>query len=138
MLLRIPATNRLDRRDLDDFLEAAWRATTGTPIAAALGSDADDVQDAAVYDCWGLGRGDPRYLVLLRRAMFGLRLDALDRAIHILNSCSLNMDNLARPEMDEHERPNTVRAHFSWSVNEAVAMLDRVQDEDGFERGSFS
>lgn len=135
--LHVDAANRLDN-STDDFLDAAWRATTGTPLAAALGSEDEDQQDAAVYDCWGLGRRDPRYLVLLRRVMFGLEPAAVDRAIYVLNSCSLNMDNLLDPNWMTMRARAAVRAHFTWTVDEAIDLLDRVKDEDGFGRGSFS
>lgn len=136
--LRVPSRNRLNREDLGDLLEAMWRSTTGTPIAAALGSDDEELQDAAVYDCWGLGRRDPRYLILLRRVMFGLQPAALDRAIYVLNSCSLNMDNFLDPTWMSMRNREGVRACFWWTVDEAVALLNRVQDEDGFGRGTFS
>jgi hypothetical protein len=136
--LHIPAANRLDDGDLSDFVEAMWRSTTGTSIAAGLGSDDADLQDAAVFDCWGLGRRDPRYLVLLRRVMFALQPAALDRAIYVLNSCSLNMDNLLDARWMSMADRELVRATFRWTVDEAVVLLDRVQDEDGFGRGSFS
>lgn len=67
--LQVPIAQRLDPADVEALLEAMWRSTTGTPIAAALGSDDEELQESAVYDCWGLGRRDPRYLVLLRRVM---------------------------------------------------------------------
>ncbi len=135
--LRVPRSNRLDD-DVGSFAEAIWRSTTGTPVAAAFGSDDEELQDAAVYDCWGLGRRDLRYLVLLRRVMFGLQPAPLDRAIFVLNSCSLNMDNLLDPTWMSTSDRTEVRSYFRWTTDEAVALLDRVQDEDGFERGSFS
>ncbi|HUY50884.1 MAG TPA: DUF4365 domain-containing protein [Streptosporangiaceae bacterium] len=136
--LQIPARNRIDTEGLEGFLDAMWRSTTGLTIALAFGSDDAELQDVAAYDCFGLGRADPRYLILLRRVMFGLHSTALDRAIKVLNYCTHNGDN-AYPQnwMSEDSRA-TVRKHFVWTVDEAVELLDRTPDEEGFDRGAFS
>lgn len=136
--LQIVATNRIDTDALDDFLDAMWRSTTGPIIALAFGSDDAELQDAAAYDCFGLGRADPRYLTLLRRVMFGLQLTALDWAIKVLNYCSLNGDNLYRQNWMSEDNRAAVRKHFIWTIDEAVELLDRTSDEEGFERGTFS
>ena len=136
--LQIPATNRVDTGELEDFLDAMWRATSGPAVALAFGSDDADLQDAAAYDCFGLGRADPRYLVLLRRVMFGLQPAALDQAIRVLNDCSCNGDNAYRAKWMSEANRAAVRKHFIWGVDEAVELLDRTSDEEGFERGSFS
>ena len=136
--LRVPASHRIDGGDVSDFLDAMWRSTTGSSLALAFGSDDFELQEAAIYDAYGLGRRDHRYLVLLRRVMFKLDPTALDLAISILNTCSLNMDNLYDPKWMSTETRHAVRDHFVWSVDEAIELLDRTQDRDGFERGSFS
>ncbi|WP_158294001.1 DUF4365 domain-containing protein [Kribbella sp. VKM Ac-2568] len=136
--LRIPITNRLRVEALDDFLDAMWRSTTGPTIALAFGSDDAELQDAAAYDCFGLGRADARYLILLRRVMFGLRPTALDWAIKVLNYCSLNGDNSYRSEWMSENNRATVREQFTWTVDEAIELLDRTPDEEGFQRGTFS
>jgi Domain of unknown function (DUF4365) len=136
--LEISSERRIDAGGLDDFLSAMWRSTTSSILGLAFGSDDPELQDAAAYDCYGLGRKDPRYLVLLRRVMFGLHPVALDTAIYILNECSLNMDLLKDPKWMSMETRAAVRNHFTWTVDEAIELLDRTQDETGFERGSFS
>lgn len=136
--LRVPASHRIDRGDVSDFLDAMWRSTTGSSLALAFGSDDLELQEAAIWDAYGMGRLEPRYLVLLRRVMFGLSPTALDLAISILNTCSLNGDNLYDPKWMSMETRNAIRDHLVWSVDEAIELLDRSQDEDGFERGSFS
>ena len=136
--LDVPAANRIDDGGLDSFLEAMWRATVEPRIAVALGSDDAELQEVAAFDCLGLGRTDPRYLILLRRVMFGLQPPVLDRAIHLLNECSINPDLLKDTRWMSMENRMAVREHFVWSVDEAVKLLDRVQDQDGFERGSYS
>ena len=136
--LEVPAANRIDGGGLDSFLEAMWRATVEPWIAVALGSDDAELQEMAAFDCLGLGRKDSRYLVLLRRVMFGLQPPALDRAIHVLNECSINPDLPKDTQWMSMENRWAVREHFVWSVDEAVKLLDRVQDQDYFERGSYS
>jgi len=136
--LQIPATNRIDTGDLADFLDAMWRSTTGPSVAHAFGSDDADLQEAAAYDCFGLGRADPTYLVLLRRVMFGLHPTALDQAIQALNYCSHNGDNAYRSNWMSEDNRTAVRNHFLWTIDEAVELLDRTPDEEGFERATFS
>lgn len=136
--LRVPVEQCLEGDGEKSFLQAMWQATAGSPVAAALGSDDAEVQDAAVFDIYGLGRRDPRYLVLLRRVMFGLAPEVLDRAIFVLNQCSLNPDNILDSRWLSMEGRQLVRQQFLWSIDEAVALLDRTQDDDAFERGSFS
>jgi len=136
--LEIPRSNRIDIGDPAGFLMAMWQATSSDSIGAAFGSSDGDAQTSAVYDCLGLGRSDPQYLILLRRVMFGLEPSVLDHAIHVLNGCSLNMDLFLDPSWMSMANRAAVRRHFRWSTAEAVQLLERVQDEDGFERGSFS
>jgi hypothetical protein len=115
-----------------------WRSTSGPTVAFAFGSDDADMQEAAAYDCFGLGRAGPKYLVLLRRVMFGLHPTALDRAIMALNYCSHNGDNAYRPNWMSEDNRTAVRKHFTWTIDEAVELLDRTSDEEGFERGTFA
>jgi len=136
--LQIPATNRVDAGNIEDFLDAMWRATSGPAVALVFGSDDADLQDGAAYDCFGLGRANPAYLVLLRRVMFGLQPSALDQAIKVLNYCSHNGDNSYRARWMSEANRTAVRRHFIWGIDEAIELLDRVPDEEGFERGSFS
>jgi hypothetical protein len=56
----------------------------------------------------------------------------------MLNQCSLNGDLFLDPKWMSEENPATVRKHFEWSIDEAVDLLDRTRDENGFERASFS
>lgn len=48
------------------------------------------------------------------------------------------MDNLLDTRWMSMAHRATVRASFRWTVDEGIGLLDRVQDEDGLERGSFS
>ncbi len=136
--LAVPASNRLDAGGADIFLNTAQRATAGNSIAAAFGSDDSALQEAAIYDCWGFGRHDPRYLVLLRRVMFALHPYALDVAIWVLNNCSINPDIFKDQSWMTLADRRAVRQTFVWNVEEAVMLLDRVEDDDAFTRGSFS
>ena len=76
--------------------------------------------------------------MVLRRVMFGLQPSALNQAIKVLNYCSHNGDNSYRARWMSEANRTAVRKHFIWSVDEAVKLLDRTSDEEGFERGSFS
>lgn len=132
----LKASNRLPETS-DEFMDAAFHASVGSEVAAALGGDDEDRQINAIWDIRALGRHDHRHLVLLRRVMFGLRPRALDFSIVTLNDFSLNFDVLKT--LASVELGTKVRPAYLWSVDEAVELLERVRDEgDGyFGRGSF-
>ena len=131
--IRLTSDNSLDEQSVGAFVEAAQRATAGSMAMAALGSTDAELQAAAIWDCFGLGRRDPRYLTLVRRVMFGLDPRATDLAIEALNNCSHNRDNWIDTTWMGLEERASVRESFRWTVDEAVALLDRVRDdENGF------
>ena len=65
--------------------------------------------------------------------MFGLHPVALDFAIEVLNTCSLNMDVFKTSDWMSTEQRQIVRKSFDWTVDEAVTLLGRVNDsENGY------
>lgn len=70
--------------------------------------------------------------------MFGLQPTALDSAIKVLNYCSHNGDNFYRSKWMSEDNRTAASKHFIWTIDEAVELLDRTPDEEGFERGTFS
>ena len=137
--IKVPRNNRLDEGGLDTFIEAAWVAASTSPPLVALGSTDVELQTAAIWDCYGLGRRDPEYLILLRRVMFRLEPEAIKFAINVLDTCSLNMDNFVDTQWMAQAKRVKVRESFRWTIDEAVALLDQVYDDGNgyFGRASF-
>ena len=134
--IKIPKANRFPDTGLE-FMQAAFHASVGSEVAAALGADDEDRQISAIWDIRALGRHDHRHLVLLRRVMFGLQPRALDFSIVTLNDYSLNMDLIKTSESVAIGAK--VRPSYRWTVDEAVALLDRSHDDGNgyFGRGSW-
>ncbi|MEU0985073.1 DUF4365 domain-containing protein [Streptomyces sp. NPDC005953] len=97
-------------------------------------------QEAAVEDCFALGRGDARALLMVRRLIERLPGQALCLAVRVLSHC------ISHPDIFWHEGnwiPQNIRksvaATFSWTPQEIFHMIKEVdsQDEEGkWGRGS--
>ena len=65
--VHVPAGALLDEDEQLQVLLESVRATTRPGLPLALGSDSDDEQEAAVWDCFAIARRDADALVALRR-----------------------------------------------------------------------
>jgi Domain of unknown function (DUF4365) len=92
---------------------------------------APPIQTDAVYDAWALGRHDAKYLLIIRRLILDLQLEALRRAIVLLSHAGLHPDifftsqNWIPPRVKENILPT-----FRWSPEEIVQMIRAVDPED--------
>ena len=127
--ITIPHRNRLDEDGLAAFVAAAQTAAEAAPSMVAFGSTDVELQTAAIWDCYGFGRHNPEYLVLLRRVMFHLEPSALELAVDALDTCSLSLDSFKDPTWMTTEQRAIVRQSYRWTVDEAVALLDGVYDD---------
>lgn len=96
----------------------------GNRIVLNMLSAVAEQQISAVLDAWALGRGDARYLLLLRRVMAELSPEAMRRAIWVLSHATLHPDIFWTSEnwIPEHVKIR-VRASFRWSVEEISHMF---------------
>lgn len=137
--LHVPDSNVLDGEGLSKFQLYVLDSVLGSHSMFAFGSTDADLQKDAIWDCYGLGRRDPEYLIMLRRVMFSLEPDAFRLAVNALDTCSLNFDNLIDTKWMKLEDRDRVRESFVWSVDEAVELLDSVYDDGNgyFGRASY-
>jgi Domain of unknown function (DUF4365) len=97
----------------------------GDPPVLNLGSEDPGEQARAAWDCWALGRRDPRALFLLRASLRWLTdVDASWPAIHILSLATPHPDVLWT---DDNRLPDDTRARlralFSWGPEEIELLL---------------
>lgn len=100
-------------------------------VALNLLSESEAVQLDAVYDAWALGRGDARFLLILRRLLAELSREATRRAIWLLSHCGSHPDILWTSEnwIPQHiER--AVQLSFRWSAAEIAHMLSAIEVEE--------
>ncbi|MFI9418198.1 DUF4365 domain-containing protein [Streptomyces werraensis] len=108
-----------------------------------LMSEDMSAQISAVYDCFALGRGDARALLLLRHTLTKLSSYALAQALHALSHCASNPDI---PWSENNWIPQNViqqvKASFSWSPEEILHMVREVEETgsagvSAWERGGY-
>ncbi|MFI1843302.1 DUF4365 domain-containing protein [Streptomyces microflavus] len=108
-----------------------------------LMSEDMSAQISAVHDCFALGRGDARALLLLRHTITKLSNYALAQALHVLSHCASN------PDIPWNERnwipqniTKQVNASFNWSPEEILHMIRQVEETgsagvSAWERGGY-
>ncbi|RSM98887.1 hypothetical protein DMH25_28900 [Streptomyces sp. WAC 01325] len=108
-----------------------------------LMSEGMSAQISAVHDCFALGRGDARALLLLRHTITKLSNYALAQALHALSHCASNPDI---PWSERNWIPRNVtdqvRASFDWSPEEILHMIREVEETgsagvSAWERGGY-
>jgi hypothetical protein len=114
-------------REARDFMSA-----TGPPALVGLADRNPDVQLAAVFDAFALGRRDARALLLLRASLRYLRdRQPLRAAIHVLALCVGHGDIFwhAGNWIDDSIRAQ-VRSELTWSYDELVQLLSAADAEE--------
>ncbi|MEU1219307.1 DUF4365 domain-containing protein [Streptomyces microflavus] len=108
-----------------------------------LMSEDMSAQISAVHDCFALGRGDARALLLLRCTITKLSGYVLAQALHALSHCAANPDI---PWSERNWIPlditRQVRASFNWSPEEILHMIREVEETgsagvSAWERGGY-
>jgi hypothetical protein len=116
-----------------DFARAinAYALAGSSLIALNLLSTVHEIQLNAVFDCWGLGRHDARYLQLLRRVIIDLDSGGTRRAIWLLSHLTPHPDIFWTPENWIPESiKSKVRPSFRWSAQEIAHMFRSVGNEE--------
>jgi hypothetical protein len=132
-----PTNNELNSKEgAEAFFKTAIAKCCAGPLALKLASDNVSEQVGAIDDILAFGKYDPRYYILLRRMMFGLRNAALDHAICVLGKFTFNYDVYLDKLWFGIKFCEHIRRHFRWTVLEVVALLSRIQD-DGVYRATF-
>lgn len=136
----VDPTFRLDERGLPSFLRQAqaYLRADGPPALVDLASHDPIRQRSAVIDAFGLGRHDPRPLLLLRASLRYMHDHAvLVPAIRILTLTVGHGDIFWTPD-NWLSKPicDAVRRELRWSVTE-VEQLITVAELDGWSRGGL-
>lgn len=114
-----------------------YRSNRSSPLAMNLLSEDPEVQAAAVFDAWALGRGDARFLLILRRLIVHLDPKSTKRCIWLLSHAVDRGDIFWTQEnwIPDHVKM-LVRTSFRWSVEEICHMFLAL-GEDDWGRGSL-
>lgn len=106
------------------------------PVLQAQSAD-EDLSNAAIIDCFGVGRSDPRVLITLRYLVRALAPQSRRLAIHVLSHVTPHPDifwHAGNWIMEDVK--NVVRPHLRWSPDEIRSLLEVVTSEE-FERGGL-
>ncbi|HEY8685663.1 MAG TPA: DUF4365 domain-containing protein [Chloroflexota bacterium] len=124
----------LDDDSFDYFItrtEAYLTATADSAYLLLLDSD-DEIRRQGVFNCWTLGRRDPRPLILLRRVLTSLAGRSLYDGISVLAHATSHPDifwtphNWISPVVER-----AVQASFRWSPDELAELVHGVETFDG-------
>ncbi len=128
-----PPEARLEAETLADMLAsvAAHVSRWGGSALLGLFDSDEESRVRAVQDCWALGRGDARALLLLRHVLPALRGDSQVAAIHLLALVGANPDIFysERNWIHDHIKQD-VRRSFRWSPREVVDLTQAVEEAD--------
>ena len=143
-LAEIALEEVLDDDTFDSFItrtEAYLAATADSAYLLLIDSD-DEIRRQGVFNCWTLGRRDPRPLILLRRVLASLSDRSLYDGIRVLAHATPHPDifwtkqNWISPVVEE-----AVQASFRWSPDELAELVHCVEtfDDEGsdWQRGGI-
>lgn len=129
-LTEVVVTESLDGESFDLFLaevETYLAATAGSAYLLLVESD-DEARRHGVFNCWTLGRRDPRPLILLRRVLTSLSGRSLIDGITVLAHVTPHPDifwtkqNWITPLIEKE-----VQATFRWSAEELATLVHAVE-----------
>lgn len=106
------------------------------PVLQTQSAD-EDVSNAAIIDCFGVGRSDPRVLITLRYLVRALAPQPRRLAIHVLSHVTPHPDIFWHAgNWITEDVKKVVRQHLRWSPDEIRSLLGVVTSEE-FERGGL-
>lgn len=114
------------RLQVDNYLSA-----TADSAYLLLVDPDDDVRRHGVFNCWTLGRRDPRPLILLRRLLPSLAGRSLYDAISVLAHVTPHPDILwTKHNWIPQAVEEAVRATFRWRPDELADLVHAVESMD--------
>lgn len=132
-LTEVAVTEVLDDETFDLFLaevETYLTATAGSAYLLLVESD-DEARRRGVFNCWTLGRRDPRPLILLRRLLTSLSGRSLIDGISVLAHATAHPDifwtkrNWITPLIEKE-----VQTTFRWTAEELATLVHAVETMD--------
>ena len=135
--VHVPDGALLDENEQLQALMESVRATTRPGLPMALGSDSDDGQEAAVWDCFAIARRNADALTAVRRCFLALGERGRLAGLVALAFCTPHPDVIWTKQNRLPDRiRRTVCASMRWNVPEMWQLLEMVDPETAFERGS--
>jgi hypothetical protein len=135
--VHVPDGALLDEDEQLQVLIESVRVTTQPGLPMALGSDSDDEQEAAVWDCFAIARRNADALFAVRRCFLALGERGRLAGLVALAFCTPHPDVYWTKQ---NTLPNSIRrtvcASMRWNVPEVWQLLEMVDPETAFERGS--
>jgi hypothetical protein len=124
-------------RMLIDSLEITSGSRFGG-LPVGLGSPLENEQEGAIWDCFNLGFLNPAGLIAVRRTFVSFSERPAKTAIFALSHCTANPDiwwnkNTTLPQ----STVNAVQSTFTWSIPEVWKLIESVDPEEGFDRGTI-
>ncbi len=126
----VEAADILDDSTFEAFVRSVqtYLAATADSAYLLLVEEDDEARCRGVFNCWTLGRHDPRPLVLLRRLLSSLDGRSLLDAISVLAHATAHPDilwsphNWISPPVEE-----AVRKAFSWHPDELADIVRKTE-----------
>ena len=134
-IIPVAAENILTPQSLESNFKPSFRAiermkSAGLPLLQ-LTSDDETLRLSALLDCFGLGRSEPRVLILLRYLLGMLRDGQLRLAIRILAHTTPHPDILwHKGNWIPESVCDAVIAHFRWSESEIEWLLSSIPQQE--------
>lgn len=132
----------LNDSSFDRFLDEVetYLAATAESAYLLLVDANDDLRRRGVFNCWTLGRHDPRPLILLRRVLPSMTARSLLDGITVLAHATPHPDILwTKQNWITPFIKNEVRVALRWSADELATLVNAVETMDeggvGWQRG---
>jgi hypothetical protein len=136
--IHVPEDARLDDDHQLQLLMESVRTTTRPGLPLALGSANDDEQEAAAWDCFAIARRNADALIAVRRSFLALGERGRLAGLVALAFCTPHPDVAwTKQNMLPGPIQQVVCASMRWTVPEVWQLLEMVDPETAFERGSI-
>src|SRR5690606_35524256 len=125
----VPEGNVLTAESLHSAFVASFQElwnqhSTGRAILR-LCTENEQEQAGALFDCFALGRADPRVLIELRYLLRLIVPELLPAAVHLLAHATPHPDILwTKESMIPEAICQKITAHFRWTTDEIVWLME--------------
>lgn len=138
----MPATSKLTATSLThDVLPSVRASTHIDALASAVLRLCDEnpiIQSEAIGDCFAIGRGDARVMLLVRNCLRTFRDEAVGSAIVALAHAASHPDILFHAENHVPARvAELMKAAFLWTPDDLITLFRAAPWSVGWDRGSL-
>lgn len=136
----VPVLQDADLEDIAQLqkLVESVQTTSRPGLPEGLGSESDDEQEAAVWDCFAMARRNVEAMAAVRRSFLALGARGRHAGLVALAYCTPHPDAVWT---SSNTLPEPIRASIRrlmrWRVPEVWQLLELIEPETAFERGSI-